>query len=192
MLRTVPEGTYLHSPSAWELQGKPQVSVTSEELEWLPEKARYLPFLPLPSIAVIVLKNYWASCGCFGGVTWVKRCMQQPQQRESTELLLPQEDLSASVWKALQHDPMLLLSSALPCWGAVCWGWFCHVQAWYQNRGPGLLQQSVPLNREPESSTHTTMAMLNQRCLRQLCSILHFRAFKILIGKSLWHLFAFW
>lgn len=60
--------------------------------------------------------------GCFGEVTWVQRWMQQPQQRKHR--------IAASVWKALQHDPTLLWSSALPCWAAVWWWWwFCHVQA---------------------------------------------------------------
>lgn len=54
---------------------------------------------------------------CFWEITWVRDGCSS-RSRESTELL-PQENLSASVWKALQQDPMLLLSSARPCWGAV-------------------------------------------------------------------------
>lgn len=82
----------------------PQISVISEDLERLPEKTRSLPFLPLPSTEVTVLKSTLWVLGALGKSLGFRDGCSSPS-REGTELL-PQEDLSAHFGKALSMIPL--------------------------------------------------------------------------------------
>lgn len=139
----------------------PQVSVTSEELERLPEKARSLPFLPLPSTEVIVLKSSLWVLGALGRSLGFRDGCSSPS-RESTELL-PQFGKPFSMIPrccGAQHCP-----AGLQCGGGGGSVMSKHVQ------GPWSAAVSKQGTREQHTQHPGNAETVS---LKQQCSNLHF------------------